>query len=123
MAKRGQFQHKLIGFYLSARANADTPINTNPYGRPHVSIHELDVHDETVNSVMVGWEKALGSFFAHVYLAGDGSGYPCPSREIGGDFHEIKEPELVIAFVRDYADVPADLAATLTADAATEGVC
>jgi hypothetical protein len=88
-----------------------------------VSIREIDVRDETVNSVVVGWEKAFGSFWAHVYLAGDGSGYPCPSLEIGGDFRDIKDPAIVIDFVRPYAHVPEDLAAILAADAETEGTC
>ncbi|RSM47788.1 hypothetical protein DMB66_47535 [Actinoplanes sp. ATCC 53533] len=88
-----------------------------------MSIHKIDVRDESVNSVVVGWEKAFGSFWAHVYLAGDGSGYPCPSREIGGDFREVKDPAIVIDFVRPYAHVPEDLAAILAADAETEGTC
>jgi hypothetical protein len=88
-----------------------------------VSTHEIDVCSETVNSVVIGWEKAFGSFWAHVYLAGDGSGFPCPSLEIGGDFREVKDPAIVIDFVRPYAHVPEDLADILTADAETEGIC
>ena len=88
-----------------------------------MSIREIDARDDSVNTVIVGWEKAFGSFWAHVYLAGDGSGYPTPSLEIGGDFREVKDPEIVIGFVRPYARVPENLAVILAADADAEGTC
>jgi hypothetical protein len=88
-----------------------------------VSIREIDALDDSVNYVLVGWEKAFGSFWAHVYLADDDSGYPTPSREIGGDFREVKDPEVVIDFVRPYAQVPENLAIVLAADAEAEGMC
>jgi hypothetical protein len=86
-----------------------------------VSTRGIDPRDESVNAVLVGWEKAFGSFWAHVYLANDGSGFPCPSKEIGGDFRAVKDPEIVIDFVRPYGHVPDDFAAVLAGDAEAEG--
>lgn len=86
-----------------------------------MSIREIDPRDESVNTVIVGWERAFGSFWAHVYLANDGSGFPCPSLEIGGDFREVKDPEVVIDFIRPYGCVPEDFAAVLAGDAEAEG--
>jgi hypothetical protein len=76
-----------------------------------------------VDRVTVGWRPEFGSFYAHVYLEADGSGWPCPSHEIGDDFDEVTDPQHIIDFISQFAPIPEGLAATLHADAEKEGVC
>jgi hypothetical protein len=76
-----------------------------------------------VDRVIAGWHREFGSFYAQVYLTGDGSGWPCPSFEIGDDFDDITNPEWIVMFLDGFAIVPDDFAQTLDADAAKEGIC
>ncbi|MFF5085353.1 hypothetical protein ACFY36_50640 [Actinoplanes sp. NPDC000266] len=88
-----------------------------------MSEHEMEQVSDGVNRVIAGWRSAFGSFYAHVYLSDDNSGWPVPSLEVGDDFDEITDPRHVIAFIEDYATVPDGFAETLRADAEKEGVC
>lgn len=88
-----------------------------------MSRHELTPRDETVSCITVGWDRPLGTFFAHVYLTADDNEFDIPTHAIGEDFHEVTDPAQVIDMVRPYADVPATLAATLRDDAQAEGTC
>jgi hypothetical protein len=75
-----------------------------------------------VDRVIAGYRSAFGSFYAHIYLTGDGSGWPVPSMEIGDDFDEITDPRHIVEFIEGFATVPDDFAETLRADAEKEGV-
>ncbi|GIM98065.1 hypothetical protein [Paractinoplanes toevensis] len=88
-----------------------------------MSRHELAPSDPSITSVFVGWDRALGTYFAHIYCTGDDNPFDMPTLQIGDDFREVSNPHHAIGFVQDYAEVPAHLAATLTADAAHEGTC
>ncbi|WIN00004.1 hypothetical protein ACTOB_003677 [Actinoplanes oblitus] len=87
-----------------------------------MSRHELEPSADNVSCVFVGWEAPLGTFFAQVYLTTNDSECDAPDFERGGDLMEITDPEQVIKFAAQYARIPADLAATLNADAAREGM-
>jgi hypothetical protein len=89
-----------------------------------VSRHELaPLNDENVSCVTVGWEPALGSYFAHVYLTADDNEYDEPTITVGEDFNEVTDPTDVIDVVRPYARIPASLAEMLHDDAKTQGRC
>jgi hypothetical protein len=75
-----------------------------------------------VDRVIAGYRSAFGSFYAHVFLIGDGSGWPCPSMEIGDDFDEITDPQHIVEFIEGFTTVPDDFVETLRADATKEGV-
>lgn len=85
-----------------------------------MSEHEMQPLDG-VDRVIAGWHREFRSFYAHVYLTGDDSGWP--TAEIGDDFDDIPNPEWIVMFLDGFAIVPDDFAETLTADAAKEGVC
>lgn len=88
-----------------------------------MSRHELTPLDETVSCIAVGWERTFGTFYAQVFLAADDNEYDIPSISLGDDFYEATDPAQVIDVVRPYAQVPANLAITLHADAQAEGSC
>ncbi|MEU4244304.1 hypothetical protein [Actinoplanes sp. NPDC026619] len=88
-----------------------------------MSRHEFAPNDPGIKSVFVGWDRALGSYFAHVYCTGDNNPFDMPTLQIGDDFREVPNPHHAIGFVQDYAEIPHDLAATLATDAAREGIC
>ncbi|MDP9792583.1 hypothetical protein J2S43_001095 [Catenuloplanes nepalensis] len=87
-----------------------------------MSRHDLQPLNESATCITVGWDRPLGTFFAHVYLADDEpQELDIPSLAIGEDFHEVTDPADVIDMVRPYAHLPADLADTLRADERAEG--
>jgi hypothetical protein len=88
-----------------------------------MSRYELAPSDPGIKLVFVGWDRALGSYFAHVYRTGDDNPFDIPTLLIGDDFREVQKPEHAIGFVQDYAEIPEGLASTLAADAAQEGIC
>ena len=88
-----------------------------------MSRHELAALDKTASCIIVGWDRPLGSYFAHVYLTGDDNEFDLPTICVGDDFREITDPAHIIDVVRPYAQVPADLTVTLQADAKAEGSC
>lgn len=88
-----------------------------------MSRHELEPLDASATCIAVGWDRPLGSFFAHVYLTGDDNEFDMPSKAIGEDFREVTDPARVIDMVRPYAQLPTSLADTLRADAQAEGRC
>ena len=50
-----------------------------------------------VNRVIAGWRSAFGSYWAEISLIEDGSGWPCPSLEIGNDFEYLYyRPKLLV---------------------------
>ena len=87
-----------------------------------MSAHEM-YPTNGVNRAVAGWHREFGSFYAQVYLTGDGSGWPCPSLEIGDDFDEITDPQWIVMFLDGFAIIPDDFAEILRADADKEGVC
>jgi hypothetical protein len=115
------FISKLIGLVLLEAATSDNVSNNRIEGRLIVSEHEMFLVKEGVDRAVAGYRSAFGSFYAHIYLSGDGSGWPCPSLEIGDDFDEITDPRLIIEFVEEFATVPDGFAETLRADAEKEG--
>lgn len=89
-----------------------------------MSRHDLTPLDpDTVSCVIVGWDRPLGSFFAHVYLTDDDNDFDAPTFEIGTDFRQVTDPTAATELASRYAKVPDDMNATLTADAAREGTC
>lgn len=89
-----------------------------------VSRHELQPLDtDAVSCVAVGWDRPMGTYFAHVYLTGDNNEFDIPSVALGDDFFEVTDPKRVVDLARTYAEVPATLAETLHADAQAEGQC
>lgn len=87
-----------------------------------MSRYELEPFGPNVSCVFVGWEPALGTFFAQVYLTTNDSECDAPDFDLGYDLMEITDPEPVIKFAAQYARIPADFAATLNADASREGM-
>ena len=89
-----------------------------------MSRHDLTPLDpDTTSGVYIGWDRPLGSFFTHVYLADDDNEFDAPTFEIGSDFREVTDPAAAIELASMYAKVSDDMAATLTADATREGIC
>ncbi|MFI5496604.1 hypothetical protein [Actinoplanes sp. NPDC051859] len=86
-----------------------------------MSRRELVPIDETVSCVIVGWDRPLCSYFAHVYLTGDDNEYDAPTHAIGDDFFEVTDPGAVVDMVSTYAKVPDDLIDMLKTDEKNEG--
>ncbi len=88
-----------------------------------MSRHELQPLNDTTFCVTVGWDRPLGTYFAHIYLTADDNEFDAPTVALGEDFNEVTDPTHVIDLVRPYAQIPASLADTLHADAEAEGRC
>ncbi len=75
----------------------------------------------TTQTVVVGWDRPMGTYFAHVHdlTINEDEADPIIAW-FGGDFREITTAAALIEAVRPYAVVPDTLEAVLDAEAAED---
>jgi hypothetical protein len=87
-----------------------------------MSRHELAPRDDANRplDIAIGWDRPLNTYF--VQVLDPACDEEAPGFEIlwrGASFDEIPSPDDAIALIAPWADIPADLRATLIADRLT----
>lgn len=71
--------------------------------------------------VYIGWDRGMQTYFAQVFDGVDEAGEDVTSLDLGNEPGELATAAEAVEAVRAYAEIPEDLASSLTAQQAAPG--